>query len=231
VRPFAAEVAADPGRLRIAFSAEPITPVAVHPDCAAGVREIAHLCESLGHHVEEAKPSADGSRFNAFFTTIWLAMVAFMMRDWERRTGRPLAAERFERHTWKMYELDAHSRPSDLLIAIDAAQRFAREVAPFFERYDVWLTPTLPQPPVPLGWFDFDRAHPHQATQRIEEFPRFTAVANVTGQPAVSLPLVWRDDGLPIGMQLMGRYADEATLLRLAGQLEQARPWAARWPT
>ena len=91
-------------------------------------------------------------------------------------------------------------------------------------------TPTVPEPPVPLGYFDFERKAPHQATERMERFPRFTAIANVTGQPAISLPLCWNDAGLPIGMQLMGRYADEATLFRLAAQLESAQPWAARRP-
>jgi Asp-tRNA(Asn)/Glu-tRNA(Gln) amidotransferase A subunit family amidase len=109
-------------------------------------------------------------------------------------------------------------------------QVFSREIAPFFEQYDVWLTPTLTRPPPPLGWFDFDPENRHQSTQRMEQYPRFTSLANVTGQPAISLPLCWNDEGLPIGIQLMGRYADEATLLRVAAQLEVARPWAHRWP-
>lgn len=230
VRPFADEVGADPGSLRIAWSSQPITPTDVHPDCQRAAREAAELCESLGHHVEEAKPNANGERFNRFFTAVWLAMLAWMIRDWSRRTGRDIKPEYFEAHTWKMYEVDARTRPSDLLLAIDEMQRFGREVAPFFERYDVWLTPTMTQPPVPLGYFAFDPKAPRQSTQRMEAFPRFSAVANVTGQPAISLPLHWNDAGLPIGVQLMGRYADEATLLRLSGQLEAARPWVDRWP-
>lgn len=229
-RPFAEEVGADPGTLRIAWSGEAITPTEVHPDCMQAVRDAAALCESLGHHVEEAKPDANGERFNVFFTTIWLGMLAWMIRDWSRRTGRDIKPECFEAHTWKMYEVDGRTRPSDLLLAIDEAQRFARQVAPFFERYDVWLTPTIHQPPVPIGYFDHDPAVPRQATARMEAFSRFSAVANVTGQPAISLPLHWSDAGLPIGVQLMGRYAEEATLLRLSAQLEAAQPWADRWP-
>jgi amidase len=230
LRPFAEEVGADPGRLRIAFSDQPIIQTDVHADCKAAVHEIAKLCEDLGHHVEEAKPQVSGDNFNQFFTTVWLGMVAWMIRDWERRTGRKAEPEYFERHTWKMYSIDAKTRPSDFLLAVQDMHLFAREVAPFFEQYDLWLTPTLTRPPPPLGWFDFDAKNPHQSTERMEQYPRFTSVANVTGQPAISLPLCWDGDGLPIGIQLMGRYADEATILRVAAQLEGARPWAHRWP-
>ncbi|MGB1885099.1 MAG: amidase [Gammaproteobacteria bacterium] len=229
-RPFANEVGADPGCLRIAFSDQPVMDTPVHEDCRKAVRDIATLCESLGHHVEEARPVADASRYNENFTTLWLTMLGWMIRDWERRTGRPVSAECFERHTWKMYNVDAQRRPSDFLLALQDMHRFAREVAPFFEDYDVWLTPTLTEPPPPLGWFKHDREHPRQATTRLEQYPRFTSFANVTGQPALSLPLCWNDAGLPIGIQLTGRYADEATLFRVAAQLEAARPWADRWP-
>jgi len=229
-RPFAAEVGAPPGRLRVAFSEVPVTDTPVHAACRRAVREVAALLEELGHHVEEAGPVVAAERFGEHFTTVWIAMVAWMIRDWARRTGRTPEPGQFERHTWKMFSLDAERRPSDLLLAIHELQRLAREAAPFFERYDVWLTPTLTAPPPPLGWFDFDPAHPHQATERMQNFPRFTAFANVTGQPAISLPLVWGEDGLPLGTQLIGRFADEATLFRLSAQLEAARPWAGRWP-
>ena len=230
IRPFADEVGAPPGRLRIAWSDEPLLPTPVHEDCRAAVRDIAALCADLGHHVDEAKPQVDASRFQEFFTTLWLGMVAWMVRDWQARTGREPAPEYFERHTWKMLSFDAARRPSDYLLAVNEMHRFARQAAPFWDDYDLWLTPTLTQPPVPLGWFDFDPATPHQATTRMEQFPRFTAFANVTGQPAISLPLCWTAAGLPLGIQLIGRYADEATLFRVAAQLEAARPWADRWP-
>ena len=230
LRPFAEEVGAPPGRLRIAFSDQPVAPTPVHDDCKAAVRDIAKLCEELGHTVEEARPIAPTDNYNEFFSTIWLGMVGWMIRDWERRTGRKPAPEHFEAHTWKMFAMDAKRRPSDFLLAVQDMHKFARQVAPFFDDYDVWLTPTLTEPPPPLGWFDFDRAHPHQATERLEQYPRFTSFANVTGQPAISLPLCWNDAGLPIGVQFTGRYGDEATLLRIASQLEIARPWAQRWP-
>lgn len=125
LRPFAEEVGADPGRLRIAFSDQPFMPTPVHEDCKAAVHAAAKLCEDLGHHVEEAKPTVSGDKFNDFFTTIWIAMVAWMIRDWERRTGRKPEPELFERHTWKMYSYDEKSHPSDFLLAMHDMHLFA----------------------------------------------------------------------------------------------------------
>jgi len=230
-RPFAAEVGVDPGRLRIAFSTATLTAgTPVHEDCKRGVLATARRLEALGHHLEEAAPRVAAERFTDNFTTIWLGMVAWAIRDWARRTGREPTPADFEAHTWKMYTLDAVKRPSEFLLAVQDVQRMAREIAPFFDTYDLWLTPTTTQLPQPNGWFDFDPAHPRQATERMGDIPKFTAVANITGQPAISLPLHWTADGLPVGMQLMGRYGDEATVLRVAAQLEAEMPWRARRP-
>lgn len=230
LRPFAAEVGADPGRLRIAFSTVPVTQTPVHPECREAAINAARQLAALGHHVEEASPQVSADHFNEVFTTIWLGMVAWAIRDWARRTGREPTPDQFEAHTWKMYTLDAQRRPSDLFLAIQDMQRMGRETAPFFAKFDIWVTPTTTQPPQPLGWFDFDPAHPRQATERMGDIPRFTAIANITGQPAISLPLHWTKDGLPVGVQLIGRYGDEAGLLRLAAQIEQDTPWCARKP-
>lgn len=229
-RSYLEETQREPGKLKIAFSDAPITPTEVHSDCKQAVAEIAKLCESLGHEVVEAKPAVEAPNFNQYFTSIWLGMVAWAIRDWARRTGRTPREQDFEPHTWKMFSLDEQRSPSDLFLAIQDMQRFAREVAPFFNDYDVWLTPTSTEPPSPLGYFNTDPSHPRRATERMERVPRFTAIANVTGQPAISLPLCWNAEGLPIGVQLIGRFADEATLLRLSSQLELAKSWHARWP-
>lgn len=230
VRPFAQEVGHDPGRLRVAFGTTPVAPAPVHEECTRAVMDAARRCAALGHHVDEASPRVSGEHFTDIFTTIWLGMVAWAIRDWGRRLGREPSAADFEAHTWKMYSLDAVRRPSDLFLAIQDMQRMARDIAPFFDDYDVWLTPTTTQPPQPNGWFDFDPAQPRQATQRIGDVPKFTAIANITGQPAISLPLYWTDDGLPVGVQVVGRYGDEATVLRLAAQLEADAPWRHRRP-
>lgn len=229
-RAFAREVGADPGRLRIAWSRRPIAGTEIHPDCDDAVQRSARLCESLGHHVEEATPAVNAERFSEMFTTIWIAMVAWAIRDWARRLGREPAEKYFEAHTWKMLGMDAKRTPSDLLLAVQDMQQMAREIAPFFSKYDVWLTPTTPEPPVPLGYFDADPAVPRQATERMNNIPRFTSVANVTGQPAITLPLHQSAAGFPLASQLIGRFGDEATLLRLSAQLETAEPWAERWP-
>ena len=229
-RPFAAEIGAPPGRLRIALSTIPITGTPVNPEVQAAVLRTARQCEALGHIVEEASPTVAADRLYEVFTTIWLGLVAWAIKDWARRTGKTPTREDFEPHTWKMFSFDAKLRPSDYLLAVQDMQRMAREVAPFFDTYDVWLTPTTTQPPQPLGWFDFDPAHPKQATERMSDMPRFSSIANITGQPAISLPLQWSEQGLPIGIQFIGRYGDEATLFRLSSQLEAAHPWAARKP-
>lgn len=230
LRPFAAEVGVHPGKLRLAFSTRPIVAAEVHPECARAVLEAAKRCAALGHHVEEASPVVDTGRFDEIFTTLWLGMVAWAIRDWSRRTGREPTPGDFEPHTWKMFSLDAARRPSDLLLAIQDMQRMAREVAPFFDRFDAWLTPTTTQPPQRNGWFDFDPANPRQSTQRIGDIPKFTSIANLTGQPAISLPMHWTGENLPVGVQVIARYGDEATLLRLSAQLEADAPWKHRIP-
>jgi len=119
---------------------------------------------------------------------------------------------------------------STYLLAVHALQRAARDVARFFFDHDVWLTPTLGEPPVPLGTFDPSPENPLQGLIRVSAFMPFTPICNATGQPAMSVPLFWNADGLPIGTHFVGRFGDEATLFRLAAQLEQSRPWAARRP-
>jgi amidase len=192
VRPFLQEVGADPGRLRIAFTAEALTGVPVHADCVSAVHDAAALCADLGHEVVEAAPVVDGE--------------------------------------WAMLELGRQVSASDYLLAVHALQSVARDVARFFTGYDVWLTPTLGEPPVPLGTFDAPPENPLQALIRVSAFMPFMPIYNATGQPAMSVPLFWNADGLPVGTQFVGRFGDEATLFRLAAQLEQARPWAGRRP-
>ncbi|TET15137.1 MAG: amidase, partial [Dehalococcoidia bacterium] len=119
---------------------------------------------------------------------------------------------------------------SAYLGAVEAAQLIARDVSRFLVSYDVWLTPTLSEPPVPLGTFDYNPDNPWQGLLREGEFVPFTTICNLTGQPAMSVPLFWNADGLPVGTQFIGRFGDEATLFRLAAQLEAARPWADRRP-
>ena len=229
-RPYTEEVKHEPERLRISFSTQPLTGAHAHADCVAGAESIAGLCQELGHEVTEDSPKVDGERLFKAFGTRWIGFLTWAVKDWARRLGREPSEDLLEPATWRMYRNGLKQTSADYLLAVQDLQLISRDVAGLFDRYDVWLTPTLAQPPVALGYFDYapDRRAVH--LQRLGEYTGFTLIANTTGQPAISLPLHWTDTGLPIGIQLTGRYGDEASLLRLAGQLERARPWAGRRP-
>ncbi|MBU4564988.1 MAG: amidase [Desulfarculus sp.] len=230
-RPMSKEVGTNPGVLRIAFSAKTMGDVEVHPDCIAAVQSSAKLCEELGHQVEEAAPviSAAGS-LPLVFGTIWSAGLACTLDGIAMMTGQPIEEGQVEPMTWALYQKGLEVKASKYMLAIQTAQRVAREVAAFFENYDVWLTPTLAKPPVPLGWHDPLPDDPLRGWRRSAQFAPFTPICNLTGQPAMSVPLFWNEGNLPIGSHFVGRFGDEATLFRLAAQLEQARPWAQRRP-
>jgi amidase len=230
-RPYLQEVGADPGRLRIAFTMEAATGVEVHKDCVEAVRDVAKLCEELGHQVEEANVEVDGARATQAFTAILTAGGAGMtIEGMALVTGRTPTKEQFEPLTWALYEMSRGIKATDYLLALTYLQQLSRLVARFMIDYDVWLTPTLSKPPAPLGWLDSPPDDPMLALRRATEYAPFTPVCNFTGQPAMSAPLVWNAEGLPVGTHFVGRFGDEATLLRLAAQLERARPWAHRRP-
>jgi amidase len=230
-RPFFEEVGADPGRLRIAVTTLTPTGVPVHEDCIAAVWDTARLCEGLGHEVFELTPEGlDGEALTAAFLVLYTAGVAATIDGWARATGRTPTEADFEPLTWAMRGIGASHSASDYLLATAGIQMFSRQVAALLAGFDVWLTPVLTEPPLPLGSFDAPPEQPILPLIRAGEWVPFTPVANITGQPAMSVPLYWNGDGLPIGSMFTGRYGDEATLLRLATQLEQARPWADRRP-
>jgi amidase len=229
-RPYRAEVGTPPGALRIAFTGVSATGVPVHEDCVRAVEDAARLCASLGHHVEEATPETDGNDLSQQFITLWSAGAAWSIEDWARRTGRTPAPEHFEPLTWGLYQMGTRRTGADYLLALQDLQRVSRDIARFFGRYDVWLTPTLAEPPLPLGSFDAEPDNPMQGLFRAAQFVPFTPICNITGQPAMSVPLHWNAAGLPIGVHAVSRFGDEATLFRLAAQLEAARPWANRLP-
>ena len=228
--PYAAEVGRPLGRLRIAFTRVAPSGVAVHADCVAAVEDAARLAESLGHHVVEGAPPLDGERLTPAFFTLWAAGCAWSVADWGRRIGQTPAAEHFEPLTWALAEMGARRSATDYLLAVQDLQRVARDVARFFETVDVWLTPTLAEPPLPLGSFDPTPDDPIRGLRRSATFVPFTPIVNATGQPAMSTPLYWNSAALPIGTHWVARFGDEATLFRLAAQLEAARPWADRRP-
>jgi amidase len=139
--------------------------------------------------------------------------------------------DQFEPLTWAVIEMGRGNSSAQYLLAVNLLQRTTRDLAHQTVDFDLVLTPTLAEPPVPLGTFDAPQDNPLYPLDRAEEFMPFTAICNVTGQPAMNVPLYWNDEGLPIGVQFIAKFGDEATLFRLAAQLEEARPWAERRPS
>jgi amidase len=229
-RPFAQEVGAPPGRLRIAFATRAATGVSVHPDCVRAVEEAGRLCAQLGHEVAEASPDIDVEAMNHGFAILWSSGCAANIEAIARITGQPQKPDAYEPLTWALYEMGRRHSASDYLLALQTLQKVSRDVARLFLDHDVWLTPTLAEPPVPLGTFDSPPGDPLHGLSRSASFVPFTPICNITGQPAMSVPLFWNGEGLPVGVHFVGRFGDEATLFRLAAQLEEARPWAGRRP-
>jgi amidase len=223
-RPFVDEVGADPGRLRIAFSTSAAGDQAFHSDCIQAVQETVSLCADLGHKVEEAAPEIDRDQIAELFGALWTSDCA--------ATLQALGAQKdqVEALTWAVGEQGSQYRATDYVLAVQELQRQSRSIAQFFNNYDLWLAPTLAEPPVPLGTFDSPEDDPMRGFERSAEFLSVTPICNMTGQPAMSVPLFWNSEGLPVGSHFAARFGDEATLFRLAAQLEQARPWAQKRP-
>ena len=229
-RPFAQEIRANPGKLRIAFSTTPPNGAAVHPDCINAVNDAAKLCEQLGHHVTEAAPQLHGEMLGKAFFTVWAAGCAWTIDSFAFAVGRQPNADELEPLARVMIELGRKRSAPEYLIAIQTLQIFARRIAQFMANYDLLLTPVLAEPPVPLGTFNAKPDDAMAGMKRSGLFAPFTALQNMTGQPAMSVPLFWNADNLPIGVQFVARYGDEATLFRLAAQLETTRPWVDKRP-
>lgn len=227
-----AEALARPRRLRIALTRHSLIGTEVHPDCVAAAEDAARLCEDLGHRVEEAAPPIDGARYNAIYRRLWPVNVARSVVRLERLLEDPSVPERLEGFNRHLYEIGRGVGAVELALNIEWMQATGRTVANWLDAggYDVWLMPTLGLPPTPLGYFDGDRHGGAAAFDRFIDQVAFTTFANMFGQPAISLPLFWNAEGLPIGSQLQARYDGEATLIALAAELEAARPWADRLP-
>jgi len=228
--PFLAEVEREPEPLRVAFSTASPFGGPVHADCVRAVEDAAALCADLGHRVEEAAPDVDPERMAGVFDVLWTVGIATELAAWARAIGRDPGQADVEPLTWAMYRAGRARSGVDYLLSVEDMQRITRRVARFHLTYDVWLTPTVSTPPPPLGYISSTPDEPMRGYERDTLFCPFTPVQNVTGQPAMSVPLWWNDEGLPVGVHFAGRFGDEATLFRLAGQLERARPWADRRP-
>ena len=230
-RPFGAEVGVDPGRLRIGYTARTPGGGLGHPDCVAAVEDAVALCAALGHDVVEADLPGLDERVGRAIGTMFDAATAWIVGYWVRRLGREPEPGELEPLTNHYRVGGQRLSAPDLMLAVEDLQRFARTVARFLTGVDLWLTPTMSEPPTPLGEITAAPDDPLRAVRRGARTVEYPAVvANITGNPAMSVPLWWNAAGLPVGVHFLGRFGDEATLLRLAAQLEAARPWAGRTP-
>jgi amidase len=229
-RPYLREVGADPGRLKIAFTTDAWNGQPVDPECVAAVTEAASLCESLGHHLEPDSPDIDAEEHAKATRIIITAHTRRALEAAAATLGREPRADDVEAITWSMAESGRAATASDYAHALVSIHRIGRIVGRFFSRFDILLTPTLCGPPYKLGILAMDGRDPKAFMQAILRTIAFTSLFNSCGNPAMSVPLHWSASGLPIGVQFAAPFGDEAVLLRLAAQLEGARPWGERRP-
>ncbi len=250
-RPYLEEVTTAPGRLRIAMTSTPFFGHHVHPDCVAAMQDTAALLTSLGHDVIEDSPTINGEALAQAFLTVVAAECRADLEWMGQELKRAPRRDDVEVATWALGLVGRNFRASDYALAVRDLQMAGRTVSRFLTRYDLLLTPTLADPPFVIGSLQPTSVErtamsvlgalgmgrvlgaPSLLGKMVEKafgFIPYTPIFNATGHPAMSVPLAWNAQGLPIGSHFVGRFGDEATLFRVAGQLEQARPWADRMP-
>jgi amidase len=227
---YLAESKKDPGKLRIAIALRKANGQPMHEDCKAAVQHAAKLCRSLGHKVEEAYPDFNSDALTEPFMAIWCSGLASLIDQIAAITGRSPSLNDIEGLSYGFYEAGKRVTGSQYLTAVTQIQQAARQIAKFHVKYDAWLTPTLGSPPLKLGMIDINETDIQKAMAPIIDYVPFTAIQNATGQPAINVPLYWNKDNLPVGVQFVGRFGGETTLLQLATQLEKAAPWKDKHP-
>jgi amidase len=228
-RPFSQEVGREPGRMRIAFTDKSPYGDAIDPEIAAAVRDVAAMLAKLGHHVEERAPAlaADPA---AVMTVIVGANTALTVRQAEARFGRKMTGDDFEVLTLASAHNAQRTSATDYVAAQLAAFQISRGLADFFESFDVFLCPTLCSPPLKIGELNTMSEDLSHIAPILRRYMPATAMFNMSGQPAMSVPLAWNKAGLPLGMMFSAKLGDEGILFRLASQLEQERPWKDKLP-
>jgi amidase len=228
--PFAAAAAREPGRLRVGWTTTAAIDAPLDPLCEQAVNDAAELLGSLGHEVEEVQAPWAGQSLLEVFTLVFGTPIAMGLFIGTQVSGREPAEELVEPLSWTVWNGIRERNALDYLLARTQLGALSRSIVALWNDYDVVMTPALAQRPVRIGEIDACSVEPWEDFRRSGQFTPYTAIFNVTGQPAISLPLFHGEDGLPLGVQLAGRPAGEGELLALAAQLEAARPWAARRP-
>ncbi len=230
-RPFRKEVESDPRPLKIACSTLPWGGRAAHPDCIAALGNASRLCEELGHSVEEAPLQVPGDLgLEEAYVGMMAIETARDVEEFSELMDRKATADDFEPANWKFIRYGRSLSGTVSIRFKRILHKAARGIAPLFQDYDVYLTPTLRKPPVPIGEIDPRIPDWNEYAGIMGDFMGFTELFNIAGSSAVSLPLWWNDDNLPIGCQFVAKMGDDGLLLQLAAQLERAQPWSNRRP-
>ena len=229
LHPFLKEVATDPGSLRIALAMAAPGDLPLDPECKRATLDAAKLCEGLGHRVEEVKLPVDNAVFRGAFRTIVQVSIARTLEDAGTRLGHPVTEQDVEAVTWATMQAGTQFSSVAYSRAIATLHQIGLTMAKFQRNYDLIMSPTLAKPPVRLGLLSMSQ-DVQNWRKEATEFGPYTALYNVTGQPSMSVPLYWTPDGLPVGVMFSARFGEDATLFRLAAQLEKAQPWAGRRP-
>ena len=230
-RPYLEEVGRDPGRLRIALQTQAFNGHSTHPDCRKAAQAAAALCRELGHEVVERSLGVDAAALGRASQVIIAANTRVALEDGAAAKGREPEQDDVEPMTWGMTSLVAQTTTAvDYARAVRSLHAAGRQLARFFEECDVLLTPTMATPPCRIGELALTNSDVPALLDRLQATIGYTQLLNATGTPAMSVPLSWNAEGLPIGVQFAAPFGDEATLFRLAAQLEQAQPWFDRRP-
>jgi len=221
---FLDEVGKDPGKLRIALCTQKMGRGSFSDEVKSALHQTASLMTDLGHEVEEASPEVDMGALDDATIVIISANTALMVKQREELLGRAVTDQEIEPVTRMLMEFSASFNAEDYAKASQLNHMSGRVLGRFHEQYDLILAPTLSRPPVPIGFMDED------PTAALSEFMADTALFNQTGQPSISLPLSWSEDGLPLGMMFSAAFGSDGLLIRVASQLEQAKPWIDKRP-
>jgi len=229
-RPFLEEMDTEPQPLRVALVTRAFNGVETHPDCVAAVQDAALLCAELGHRVEETTLTVDAQALGKATRVIVSANLRASIDERLQTLGRELGPEDLEPITHAMALHAQSMSAAQYAAAVGTVHAAGRQVGRFFERFDVLLTPTMATPPLKLGQLALTHPEPSVFAGNLARTIGYTQLMNAAGNPAMSVPLFWNSEGLPVGVQFAGRFGKEETLFRLAAQLEKARPWAHKHP-